>query len=1135
MLHLKRASAGSGKTYDLTKTYIRLLLTYKNDNKKRQLRHEETLRDSLSSIMAVTFTVKATAEMKQRIVEKLADLATADNLGDRTEKDIHYLRDFMEEFRTTRFEIARLAKKALRTLLLHYSDFRVQTIDSFFQSILHTFAYEASLDDNFNMEIDTDYVASVGFDAALDAISDAYANPRENKEVLIWLRKMIDEISDKNTWNVFARINNDRTLYGKLVSEARNLEKEQFQKIREELTDYFEQNGENFAAIVDKVNEKTFRGLKELHDKRRDAARELTVEMRRAGLSSSSLKSGVPKRFEASLEDFDAYTFTPPETMAPRKTGKAPCLNANAEKELKAEIARRPDLNETYYNDLGSAFEEWMEANNAMIEYWEENRRRILTWLAYRDMFPKLVVVLEIARKKREYLAETNSLEISETAHILSRIIGEEETPFVYERMGTRLNHYLIDEFQDTSRMQWDNFRPLLLDSNSNGNDNLIIGDAKQSIYRFRNADYRLISESVEREFGKSVEATTGTTNFRSQRAVVEFNNYVFSNIIGRSFETKNGELEPLFSDTIKRIYESCRQELPPESADPGKPRKPFGFVSMTVAPTPKGEEGERFEKIGNANPNEHGFTSLPGLIMSLRDRGFHFKDIGILVKTHDEGKAAVRVITEYNATHPDDKITVISEENLLVASSLSVKIILEALRTMVGNVQTKVEPNTVLEEPVDEKRLYEMLRSMQSLALPSIVEAIVDRFVPAGQRDKDAPFIAAFQDAVLDYTSGHSSDIGSFLKWWERKSGSLSIVSPEDSDGVVVQTIHKAKGLEYPCVIIPKANVRFRPTDKKIEWRWVRPVGSLEGRELLPPWVPVETKDSLSETEHADLHERFYEEVALDELNKMYVAFTRPKAELHLFYNISSRTGSVNSLPHMREMLLSEAFEVQRSETLSRPLEIEEDEKKEMLTIRFGEPLTAAQIEALREEREVDESQLTTYHVASERKVLQTKPDDMLLHVPVHTGAGEEELDPRAEGTLKHRIMQMVTGPDDLDRALRIMEVNGFVSPRQMEEWGKELRSAIEGVASYGWFSPDVRVLNERAIICRGSETTRPDRVVITPEGDAVVIDYKFGEEDKEYARQVAGYMDSLKKMKGFRSVKGYIWYVHTGKVDPV
>lgn len=1147
MLRLKRASAGSGKTYELAKTYIKLLLTFKPEGGRRIIGSRNHLHDSLKSIMAVTFTVKATAEMKQRIIEKLADLSRADSVSPSELEKIDYFKEFRDELNCDKFKIAEMARNALRVLLLHYSDFKVQTIDSFFQNILHTFAYEASLDDNFNMEIDTDYISTIGLDNTLDELSEKSAGAGNGSEILYWLRSMMNSWIGRN-WNVFTRNDNEKQLYGNLIREAKNLEKETYQDIHEELVKYFHNLGDKpFYEVVEEVDKANTASWIALLQRRYDTAKNLKEELDNAGLQISQIYNRQGSKLAASLQPFDTEKkFNLPNTKVAcgqKATGFS--LSSKGMEALEANL-KNPEKS-AVIQQIDNAYSEWMEASNVLIDKYEEEGAVLRTWQAYKSMFPKLMVVLEIAKRKEEYLKNTNSLQISDTNQILSKIIDGEDTPFVFERMGSVLNHFLIDEFQDTSKMQWENLRPLLLNSDATDNDNLIIGDAKQSIYRFRNADYHLIQNiGHDRGFSKIVSYTTenepedqsmGSTNFRSLPRVVEMNNFIFKNIV--ALNTLKDPKKPIFNPDVQAIYDDCVQAIPKGTVEEaGKLGE--GFVEMVFTNPLSEDEKEEYENIDEISLEESGYSELPYRIKILRERGYELKDIGILVKSHKQGFAAIKAINSFNALpeNADNQILVISEENLLVASALSVQIVVHALRIIVDGFKDRYKDDPFLPLPVDEDELFELLHSLNSMSLPSVVEAIIEKFVPRTRRNSEAQFIAAFQDAVLEYSSSRNSDVASFLKWWKIKSKTLSITSSDEADGVKLQTIHKAKGLEFKVVIIPSANFVFDPRNMT-EWRWEKPSDTILKYELLPPYIPLITDSRLIKTAHKEVREKYCEDFALDELNKMYVGFTRAVDELYVYLPVGKQPGDRKAGDLLQRLF--ESDEAVLKKMLPEDVEIDTS-VPERVEIRYGKPLSPQQIEA-QKKKEAEkkknvkkrEIKISAYEVNSDHPGLICREDNKLLKTIVHTGE-DDELDPRAEGTLKHRILQMINSEDDLNRAMLEMRVSGLISKAQLDDWTLQLRQAIKRVEDRGWFSDERRVYSERPIITgKDKDPYRPDRVVVDSENNAEIIDYKFGEKHNSHFRQVKNYMDLLRDTHQFASVKGYLWYIPENKIEEV
>lgn len=839
-LELQRASAGSGKTYSLTKKFLWLFITIREDEEKttRRLRTHEELRDSLNHILAVTFTNKATHEMQERIVQKLYQLAYSDEPA----KKINYLEAFCEELfgsSYTTTEVTKLrntCKDALHILLENYSDFQVSTIDSFFQMVLRTFAYETGLNDTYSIELDSDFLSQMSVDGVFEDIEEN----KSNADVKYWIDQLMKSHRDETGWNIFTKSNGKKATYSNFIKDLEKLEQEDFKLIRNQLKKYFDEN---------------------------------------------------------------------------------------------------PDFVELY-EDLCAKYDD--PHSTAIL-----TEKELSQWKIYKDKFPWMGLLSEIINKRKNYLNEINAVELSETNALLSDIIGEEDAPFIYERLGSRINHYLIDEFQDTSQMQWKNFEPLLAESLGNNRENLLIGDAKQSIYRFRNADATLITTTVPNKYQPKLigDELADNTNHRSDRKIVEFNNRLFrflSSYIDQYADDKIASEE-------KKIVKNY-PGLPPYMRNL-KFSGPSGIYSnVEQGIDDKSDRG--FISLNFINSNKDGMTEelklkLIEYIEDVLSRGFRMGDIAVLVSKNDEADTIIRFLLEYNFKAEKEnrrKLEFVSEDSLKLKSSVAVQIILSVLESIARGIDIKDsvsepadEDISVSEIKADNKskrrhksinwdvikgnfRLYclknnvkdpaavlgtfmnenssmnaisDMLENMQMVTLPAIIEGILsDKFIDPEILANDAPYIAAFQDTVLEFCESHTSDIPSFLDWWKKRENKFSISSPEDMDAIRVMTIHKSKGLEFPCVFVPFANTNYFNTNignsGKAEWRWVEPLHiGVEGR-TLPPFIPVEVKTGLKTCDHKDVFWQTVEMQSMDKINSTYVAFTRAEHELYIFTNKS-------------------------------------------------------------------------------------------------------------------------------------------------------------------------------------------------------------------------------------------------------
>lgn len=1162
MLQLQRASAGSGKTYTLAKKYIWYLITTDTPDGHRRLRDSGSLAESLRSILAVTFTNKATNEMKQRIIARLSDIALASEADKDPSllKSTPYLEEFMTRLGVTAAEISTACSDALRIVLNRYSDFNISTIDSFFQRVLRTFAYETDLNDNYQVELDNDYVASVGLDTTLEQID---SSDNANPEVLFWIRTIINEQyldEGKANWNPFARSSARYSLNANLMDSLKCLDKEDFKEIKAELDAYLEENP-NLRDIYIKARQEYMRYVDYHADQCRRLARQFlsrAADEDKEGLIKKYATNAVSKVIKSKSADIMEVADTLDKYTDFVKKGKN-----------KAQQALADDLMAT----LSPDYEQLRAAVGEM-----KDDPVIIHWKIYGKQFPYLGLVQQVRHNINEYLRDNNIVELGDTSAILSSIIADEDTPFIYERLGTRLQHYLIDEFQDTSRLQWGNLRPLVAESLAGAHDNLIIGDAKQSIYRFRNADPTLIIHTVRQTFGESCklsgDSKEDNTNWRSQRNIVEFNNFFFAYASATLNPGTPGRLD--FNDIYSNVaqYPHHRQNL--------------GYVSInfpeTSLPSAQGQATDEETEEETAY-----YASFGPLVKSLVRRGYRQKDIAFLVWRNTDGVALINGLISYNTTLPPEEplIQFISEQSLLVSNSEAVATIVSVLEAI--NEGTRVEIRTgeearrkgvadwrdiacnfnffvrrhpeltrsqqiteFLRNPDMGDSISDMLSGMQTVALPAIVEAVASNFLTDETRRTDAAFIAAFQDLVLNFCEGTSTDIAAFLKWWHDKGAGKSITSPEEMDAVRIMTVHKSKGLEFPVVILPRVDTVLTREPK--EWRWVAPYPVVDG---LPPYLPVTNGKNLTGT----IHEHLYHESAdldmLDRLNSVYVAFTRAVDELHIYSPggdagkdkeghirkllrdaVTSPAEALGKLPHATENIDS---------ALSLHTETDNDGMEYYATGTPGPYTTKEDREESELFQTVDEyrvqpvTSLLAYHgkrtpdpavteslfagADAENEDTPSEEEAAGLHLE-----RLEEMDPRSAGNLLHSVMQDVERAEDLDKAVRRLRLDGTVSHDDALRMEDMLRMAINATEqTRGWFDGSRRVMTERSLLTRRTTTRRPDRIMVSSDGTATVVDYKFGSQTlvRRHTRDVKHYMHLLMETGLFRRVEGYVWYM--------
>lgn len=1135
-LTVQSASAGSGKTFKLTLTYILDLLSEANEDGKdaRRLRREEELGAALSGILAVTFTNKATDEMKTRIVTKLHALSTfvADGKGGyidpATGSAPDYLKEICDATGADAAQVRHLAAMALSRLLFRYSDFNVSTIDSFFQSILRTFAFEADMNDSYELELDSVRLAREGVDTMLESTYSGTPGKIEDVSTRTLKRLMSDRLGGNDFENPFLRKESKgfrKSFYISLVDNIVNLEKEAFKSKRERIDEYFAEHRDDFGKIYRDIDRQITGKLTALYKAAGEKAEILTRSFESHGMDVAA---------DGAQHLAGRIALCHEGAIPTRKVKMEPTSGVLGSKQLKKIKAVPAALQE--------AFEEWGTALAAWRDYLEGSEMKL--WRIYRELLLLMPMMLQVSDEIAEMNKRNNVMPLADTNTLLKRVIGDkkEVVPFIYERVGSRIRHYLIDEFQDTSRMQWDNFKPLVSESLGWGHGNLIIGDAKQSIYRWRDADSTILTQDVPEEFGDRMTALgsdpADNTNWRSAETVVRFNNDFFK----RTAERLRDE-----APDIAKIYSNVEQA--------SKKMPGLGYVQVTVI----GSQKDRSSYISDDSDDmPKQVREIGETITSLIKRGYKPKEIAVLTRKRKEGTLVVEALNAWNSSHPGEKVDFVSDESLLISNSRSVGTIISIFRDIVrgdylnapatketegtGEDKKYIDPHRfmsraiylrsrdsdasteeILKRAIEEgdgpvNELRDMLMCQKSEALPALTEAITERFISEDLRCREAAYIAAFQDAVLSYCDNNSSDMASFLEWWERVSGSLSITPPADSDAVSIMTYHKSKGLEFDCVLLPYFNEKTEPTEG--DWRWVKPSEKLPGHDVLPPFVPIKLSKNLEGTPHEGLWKQECEATCIDALNTAYVAMTRASKELYIYAVVKGKGKSISGE-------LSDYLKSTHGDRMTK----DADENE---VYHIGKPLTEEEIKNSRKNDEgsgVPEN-IGGYPVYTGSTNINCTFGDK----PARIFRNEEE---RRLGTALHAVMEGMRTEDDLDRSLRKAMSRGILTRDESGYFRTLIKEGLDFLRAcgYNWFGDGLQAINEREIVYDdGNRTVRPDRIVVDKEGYATVIDYKFGAETHTgYRKQVKRYMDYLRETEVYRSVRGYIWYVRLRHIDQV
>ena len=1080
------ASAGSGKTFTLAVEYIKLLV--RNPQNYRQ-------------ILAVTFTNKATEEMKMRILTHLYGIW-------RNHPDSrNYLKKVHKELDGALSEpqIAERAGIALHLLLHNYSYFRVETIDSFFQSVMRNLARELNLTANLRVELNDTQVEEAAVDQLIDSLS-------ASDLLLQWLMKYImDNISDDRSWNVIGQIKKfGRTIF-------RDFYKGHSEKLRELMSqkDFFEQ----YQQELRKIRQQALQRMVHIGD-------EFFRIVEEEGLCVDDFsygKTGIYSFFKKLQNGiFDESVLTQRITNY-RGNPDAWYKKGHEKRELVRHLAD---------TSLGALLNTAMEEQPVQ---WKLYKSADLT-LAH---LSQLRLLGSIEKKVRQLNEEQNRFLLSDTQQLLHELIDGSDTPFIFEKIGTQLEHIMIDEFQDTSTVQWQNFKILLQDTMSRkGSENLIVGDVKQSIYRWRSGDWRLLA-GIKEQFPNSkdmVKVETLDTNYRSDAHIIYFNNAFFK---------EAAKIEKVTA------YDDVEQEIS-DNTDMG------GHVKISLLPS-----------------NDYEQTTLQMLcqqVKELLEQGRKPADIAILVRAN----SYIPIIARYLMEQLPD-VKVVSDEAFRLDASTAVMTIVQGLRLLahpddeiakaylIGSDKLKVisDKTKVTSDKLTAQQNSSLITyhlSLLQLPLYEQAEALFSLLGVDKMEDQSA-YLCAFYDQVAAFAADRGSDIDAFLKAWDEEICSKTIQSPE-ADGIRIISIHKSKGLEFPCVLIPFCDWRLEMPDVLWCTPKEKPFNQL-------PLAPINySQRGMKGTIYDSDYEEEHRQNIVDNLNLLYVAFTRATNELFVY---GRRKASANTRSALIEQVLSKVSPSSPTpdpslqggeEILGEAVLTGQENENEPLVFEYGKaPSNLPQLgEASTAETGAATSPSWGRQEGANPFLQPAVPVKVSIEAfPVKASFKQsnqsreflgndygEDDSRQAEfiklGNVLHRVLASIRSIDDIDDALTQMEQDGVLfgeGELTRQRLTQLIRRRVESPRVAEWFEPGRwQLFNECAILSIDPESgrvanRRPDRVMTDGE-QTIVVDFKFGHDCADYHEQVKRYMELLSNM-GHKNVKGYLWLVYSNKIIEV
>lgn len=1058
-----KASAGAGKTFTLAVEYIKLLI-----------RNPRAYRN----ILAVTFTNKATTEMKERILSQLYGIWIKD------QGSIPYLQKIKDDVKLSEEQICKSAGVALHNMIHDYSRFRVETIDSFFQSVMRNLARELELSANLNIELNNMEVLSDAVDSMIEKLD-------RKSPVLYWLLEYIEErIAGDKRWNVSGEIKN----FGRNIFDEGYIEK----------GDGLRQKLQNKDCI--KNYRKTLQTIeKEALEQMKGFAEQFFGLLDMNGVKVEDLKNGsrgiagyFNKLSAGKLDD------------SIRNATVEKCLECPDEWVKKTSAARNTiiEMAERELIPLLKEAENYRSRNNKVVNSCQLSLRHV----------NNVRLLANIDEEVRKLNHENNRFLLSDTSALLHHLVHDGDSSFVFEKIGTTIRNVMIDEFQDTSRMQWNNFRLLLLEGLSQGADSLIVGDVKQSIYRWRSGDWGILN-GLKTSIGSfPVKVKTLTTNRRSAANIILFNNEVFTaacNVLNSIHKEEQGkeceELKEAYNDVCQEIYN-----------EPGK-----GYVKATFLSDKE-----------DATYTIDTLQQLAGEAQALVAKGIQLKDIAILVRKN----RSIPLIADYFDKNTSYKI--VSDEAFRLDASLAVCMILDGLRylsepanriakaQLAAAYQNKVlcrqiDLNTLLLNDIDDylpRDFTEQVEALRLMPLYELMEKLFGLFQMSRIGQQDA-YLCAFFDAVTEYMQSNSSELSAFITYWEEKLCSKTIPSGE-VEGIRILSIHKSKGLEFHTVLLPFCDWKMEnETHNHLVWCAPQhtPFSDLD-------IVPVNYSTAMQQSIYRDdfLNERL--QLWVDNLNLLYVAFTRAKKNL-IIWGKAGQKGTVSEL-------LSQAIEsIPALETSPSFCMVKEEREEGDIIYTGGELYLSSTKKG--NNSSANKLLLKPQRLTVHLETLETNIEFKQSNRSADFIRGEEETGEKyiRQGQLLHNLFSVIRTQSDIPSAIERLRFEGIIESAKQEEQIRKLTEwALKHPLVKEWYSGSWTPYNECAIIYQENgelQTRRPDRVMMK-NGEVIVVDFKFGKKHATYNKQVHEYMNLLANM-GYQHIRGYLWYVFNNELEEI
>ena len=1071
-LTVYKASAGSGKTFTLTVEYIKMLIANPSCYK---------------SILAVTFTNKATEEMKSRILSQLY------GIWKRLPDSRSYTDKICADMGIGENMVATRAGTALIQMLHNYNYFRIETIDSFFQSVLRNLARELDLTANLRIELNDKQIEQTVVDDMID-------NLRSNDQVLVWIMQYInDNITDDKGWNIIKSIKDFGTNIFKDFYKSNSKALSKALESQEFFNDY--------TSTLQRL-------LKVAENNIVNASAAFYSMLCEEDINEAELKSNATSYFKKQKE-----SILPTDDYERSKTYADAHDNVYAWIKKSMKDKSRLEYLKCVTEDSIMPF--YNKTENLRKRAWNEYQSSLQI---LRHMH-QLRLLGSIDRMVHESNADNNRFLLSDTQYLLHTLIRDNDTPFIFEKIGTQISNIMIDEFQDTSSVQWQNFKVLLDEclSHAPTGGSMIVGDVKQSIYRWREGDWRLLND-IDKQFSRQtdqLEVRRLQTNYRSESDIIAFNNAFFDAAI----KAECANMEDTCPDHIHLLaqaYDDVRQDIPDSK------RSPSGRVELTILPSRSDDD--------DYDSDERMLQITTDTIARLLDNGVSVSDIAILVRSN----RSIPPIASYITSHIDG-VRVVSDEAYRLDSSIAVNVIIWTLKLLLHPDDEIMQANiacfhahylsrqqsgsTFINAAWARSLTSRLLLSDSQLTSMPLFEMVehIQRMFHLCDIEGQSAFLCAFFDQINKYATDNPSDIEGFIEQWDSTICSKTIQA-DDVEGIRILTIHKSKGLEFDNVIIPYCDWKLSTPDTI----WCEPKGEPWDRLPLVP-ITNSLKKMRGTIFEGDCREEAFQN-CVDNMNILYVAFTRASRNLFV---IGKHANS-----QFRSALIEQCLP-----TVAQSLEgavLDESDASGETHFSYG-TLSVADHHAANGtsdnvfKADVAKVKLRFKSYASNVEFRQSNDSQEFVK-----SDDDKQTSYIKTGNLMHSIFANIKTTADIDKVIKDYAERGLLSSTDIS--ASQLRQMIDrrlqNTLAASWFEPGWQIYNECTILSHDPvsgkmKENRPDRVLMR-DGHVVVIDFKFGSKKEQHITQVGLYMSLLRQME-WKDVCGYLWYFYTNDIVPV